>query len=142
MVEWGLLAVIEYHGIEDYDYINMGILFLCSLASLLLLRIGFAIAATYYLYVDNVSYCNNQVRAASILVFLFPEFIVFLGVTESHQESKDRGGKIYIGNIQLGAQLMEANIEAMPQVILFYFMIFVFFLNHTKVANSRNTHQK
>ena len=120
LVEWGDLAYKEYNGIEYYDHINMVTLFACSLVSLLLLRIGFAIVVGCESYKEGVSWVGC---AFTVLLFLFPECVVFFGVVESHNASKYGG--IKVSNFQLGAQLLEASIEAMPQVILvisFYFI--------------------
>ena len=142
LIEWGDLAYKEWYENVSYDYISMTSFFICSLGSMLLLRFAFAIAVCVIInqrqqnYHKCVKFC--YIFCLSLLVFIFPELAVFAAVIQSHNNTKQQtDGFVVVSVEQLGIQLLEANIESMPQVIICVYF-FVFFLCQFSVMQGWN----
>ena len=115
LVEWGILASNEWNDNIDYTYLNMTLLFTFALISIMLVR--FVFFAMFYIFHRGIG--------TAFLCFIFPEYAVFDGVKVSHkenmaqmsQQSQNTKVNIEIGQWQSLAQMLEATVESMPQVL-------------------------
>ena len=139
LVEWGDLSYNNNN--ITFEYLDIELLFILSLISMILLRITFAISM----------YDISEWYLPSLIVFIFPEILIFVSVYFSHTENMEKLGvksqnnnnnqpnlnqnnqnnqkndkniEIEMTNVQSQLQLLETTLESMPQVLYFGFCIF------------------